>query len=125
MSGFELAQEALGDLQDNWEHLSEDSFDLADRIFLELLPCILVESGRFASLLRRLARFNRFEQGLKTGVISQRCQTGVAPVRGAPWSADLLISMIFRSAAIYCTPSRLRKNPSGPPECHATTPASC
>src|SRR4051794_11546229 len=30
-------------------------------------------------LLRRLARFNGFEQGLETRVISQRCQTGVAP----------------------------------------------
>jgi plasmid stabilization system protein ParE len=32
VSRFELARRALGDLQDIWEHISEDSFDAADRV---------------------------------------------------------------------------------------------
>jgi len=32
VSRFELAQRALGDLQDIWEYVSEDSLDAADRI---------------------------------------------------------------------------------------------
>jgi len=33
---FELARRALGDLQDIWEYISEDSFDAADRVLEDL-----------------------------------------------------------------------------------------
>ena len=36
MKKFELAQHALGDLQDIWEYISEESFDAADRVLEDL-----------------------------------------------------------------------------------------
>ena len=35
MKKFELARRALGDLQDIWEYISEESFDAADRLLEE------------------------------------------------------------------------------------------
>jgi toxin ParE1/3/4 len=32
LNRFEIARRALGDLQDIWQHVSEDSFDAADRV---------------------------------------------------------------------------------------------